>query len=113
MDTIDRCDVEGLSADENDCNLGADHDAVDADEEVVALDTGEYVEFVVQTSVVEFVEDLHPDKRIEHHCGQFQFLLRVGGVVAEDSLASKVEDECDCQLEDGLANDHFPHIGGN
>ncbi|CRK40199.1 hypothetical protein BN1708_008135 [Verticillium longisporum] len=115
LDTVDGVgrDAEGLLAHKDDGNLCADHDTVDADEEGVALNAFENVELVVKTTVVELVEDLHPDKRVEDHSVKLKLLLRVAGVVSEDAGASKVQDQCRRELEDGLADDHLPHVEGD
>lgn len=110
---INRCNAEGTATNKDDCYLGADHDTVDTDEEEIALKTFEDVEFVVETTVVELVEDLHPDESVEDHGIELELLSRVGDIVAEDLLACKVENEGHDQLEDGLADDHFPHVHCN
>ncbi|KZL80213.1 hypothetical protein CI238_06569 [Colletotrichum incanum] len=106
-------DAEGLATDKNDGNLGADHDAVDNDEEVVAVNALKDVELVIETTVVEFVEDLHPDKSVEDHGVELKLLVLVEGVVAEDGVTSEVQDERGGQLEDGLPDDHLPHVDGD
>ncbi|CRK22699.1 hypothetical protein BN1723_012736 [Verticillium longisporum] len=115
LDTVDGVgrDAEGLLAHKDDGNLCADHDTVDADEEGVALNAFEDIELIVKTTVVELVEDLHPDKRVEDHSVKLKLLLRVAGVVSEDAGASKVQDQCRRELEDGLADDHLPHVEGD
>merc|ERR1712093_927916 len=110
LNTINSGDGEGLATDEDDGDLSADHDTVDADEEVVAVNTSEDVELVVQTTVVELVKDLHPDEGVEDHGGELEVLFFV---VAEDLRAGEVEDEGNGQLEDGLTDDHLPHVHGD
>ena len=90
--------------------MKTDHDAVDDDEEQVAVDTHENVELVVKTATVEFVEDLHPDEHVEDDGVELQFFGFDGCVVAEDGTTGEVEDENDDELEDGLTDDHFPHL---
>ena len=67
MRACDASDLESGTADENDHYLTTDHDGVDADEEVVLENAFEDIEFVVQTAVVEFIEDLHPDEGVEDY----------------------------------------------
>lgn len=86
--SADLGDAEGLATDEDNGDLGADHDAVDADEEVVVLQAGEDVQFVVETTVVEFVEDLHPDEGVEDHRVEFELLC--GCVIAKDFIAAEI-----------------------
>ena len=78
------------------------------------MDAGEDIEFVIETTVVELVEDLHPHEGVEYHGRELLFLFWVADVVVpKDLLAGEVEDECDGELEDCLANDHFPHVHGD
>ena len=48
---VEALDGEGFAADEDDEDLEGDHDDVDANEEVVVLDTLEDVELVVKAAV--------------------------------------------------------------
>ena len=61
------------------------------------------VQFVVEAAVVVLVEDLQPDEHVEDHGAHFIF--RVG----EELGACEVKNETGNHLEDGLADDHFPH----
>ena len=75
------------------------------------MNAGENIKLVIETTIVELVEDLHPDKSIKHHGRQLFFLFWIANIVVpEDLLAGEVEDKCDGELEDCLADDHFPHI---
>lgn len=91
--------------------MQTDHDGVDEDEEQVAVDADKHVELVVETTAVELVEDLHPDEHVEDDGIELELFGRDGGVVAEDGVAGKVENQDDDDLEDGLADDHLPHLG--
>jgi len=62
---VDALNRERATANEHDHDLAGDHDDRDGDEEVVVLHTRENVELVVETAVVELVEDLHPDESVE------------------------------------------------
>ena len=73
------------------------------------MDTFEDVELVIETTIVEFVEDLHPDESVEDHSVEL-FLTCAG---SKDFIACKVEHECDDELVDRLACDHLPHVDGN
>lgn len=74
------------------------------------MDADEDVELVVETTAVELVEDLHPDEHVEDYGIELELLRGDGGVVAEDGVASEVENQDDDDLEDGLADDHLPHL---
>ncbi len=110
---IDVSDAECTTTNEDDGDLCTNHDAVDANEEVVVLQTSENVELVIQTTIVELVEDLHPNESVENHGVELKLLCRVAQVVLEDSTSSEVEDESDNQLEDSLTDDHLPHVHCN
>lgn len=113
LNTINVGDAKCSTTNEDDCYLSTNHNAVDTNEEEVALQTLEDIEFVVQTTVVELVEDLHPDKGVEDHGVKLEFLDWVGGVISKDLFTGEVQDEYYHELEDGLADDHFPHVHGN
>lgn len=74
------------------------------------MNADKHVELVVETTAVELVEDLHPDEHVEDDGVELEFLRGDGGVVAEDRVASEVENQDDDDLEDGLADDHLPHL---
>jgi len=67
LGSIDLGDLESSTTHKNDQDLATDHDAVDTNEEIITMDTFEDVEFVIQTTVVELVEYLHPNEGIEDH----------------------------------------------
>ena len=81
MNSVDGSDAESLTSNKNDHDLTTDHDAVDPDEPKVAVDALEDIEFVVETSVVELVEDLHPNESVENHGGQLLDLIGVASIV--------------------------------
>lgn len=66
--TGDPSHTKGLAADVYDHDLAADHDEIDAQEPVVPEHTFEDVEAVIQTAVVKFIEDLHPNESVEDDC---------------------------------------------
>lgn len=103
-----RDDGEGLATDENDGDLQTDHENVNEDEELIALQTLKDVVLVVQSSVVELIENLHPHKGIEDDGAELGV-----GVAREDAGAGKVQNKGDDELENSLADDHLPHVGGN
>lgn len=110
LHAVDGLDLERGAPDEDDGDLRAHHDEVDNDEEDVAVDALQDVELVVQAAVVELVEDLHPDEGVEHHSVELQHLIRVLGVVAQNLGSGEVQDERHRQLENGLPDDHLPHV---
>lgn len=90
---VQTSNLEGFPADEDDEDLAANHDGVDGPEEIIARDTFENIELVVETPVIEFVEDLEPDKGVKDE-GAVTFGFRgVRHVVAEQGAAAKVEAE--------------------
>jgi hypothetical protein len=100
---------ESRAANIHNHGLAGNHNHQDGDVKVVALHAGENVELVVQAAVVEHVEDLHPDKGVEDQ-GADLFTV---DLVFEDAGAGVVQDEGYDELEEGLADDHFPHDGGD
>ena len=102
--TIQANNAESATTDKGDGDLTTHHDAVDNDEEEIAVQASEDVEAVIQSSVVELVEDLHPDEGVEHNGSPLVF-----GVVEEVATFGEVEDEGDGELENCLADDHLPH----
>lgn len=113
LDTVNLGDAECSSSNKDNGDLSSNHDAVDTDEEEVALETSKDVELVVETTVVELVEDLHPDESVKDHGVELKLLGWVGSVILEDLGSGKVEDEGDNELEDGLTDDHLPHVDGD
>lgn len=70
------------------------------------MEARKYVKLVVKSPVVELVKDLHPNKSIEHNRSPI-FVFPV----QEARGLDKMHDESYGQLEDRLADDHFPHGG--
>ena len=101
-------DLERATTNKDNQRLTADHDEEDADEEQVTLDTLQNVELVVQTAVVQRVEDLHPDEGVEDHGLQLCHLLF--SAVTEDLRTRKVENKSNDELVNCLSNDHLPHV---
>jgi hypothetical protein len=81
--------MERFTAHENNHYLSSDHDGVYGDEEPIVLNTFKDIEFVVQAAIaifceqvgengledlLEFIENLHPNERVEYQCTQL-FLL--------------------------------------
>ena len=83
-------DLEGAATDEDDEGLEADDHDDDADEDPIAEDTLEHIELVVETAVVEDVEDLHPDEAVEDERVELELHVGVGKVIAEDVATGKV-----------------------
>lgn len=103
-------DIENAVTNKDDGDLESDHDAVDEDEEQVAVDADKDVKLVVEASAVEFVEDLHPDEDVEDDGVELELFGLEAGVVVKDGAAGEVENEDNDQLEDGLTDDHLPHL---
>ena len=58
--------------------------------------------------VLILIENLHPDKSIEHQCPQLRNLMLT--LIPQNLRARKMQGERDRQLEDRLSDNHFPHI---
>ena len=126
-----RFDLEGASSNVNlievlvflmltcgcDCTydsyLQADNEEHNGDEEVVAEDAFEDVELVVQTPVVEDVEDLHPHETVENDGVQLKLHVGIRQIVAKNVTTGEVEDEDDGELVDVLPHDLLPHRSGD
>jgi hypothetical protein len=108
-----RNDMEGTRANEDDQHLETNHEDVNEDEELVAVNALENVELVVQTSVVKLVEDLYPDEGVENDGIELERLFLNVLVVSKDGRSGEVQNEGDDKLEDGLPDDHLPHVGGD
>jgi hypothetical protein len=89
-----------------------DHDR-DADEKPVGEDALKHVNLVVDTAVVEDVEDLHPHKDVEDEGVELELLVGVREVVAENVSTGEVEHEDDSELVDVLAGHLLPHGRGD
>ena len=114
-DTAESSHAKGLAAHVHDHDLAADHDRVDAEEPVVSAHAFKDIEVVIEASVVEFIEDLHPHEGVEYHCGELLGSVDWVGIVkvgAEKLVSGEVEHECYGQLVDCLAEDHLPHGQG-
>jgi hypothetical protein len=72
LSPIKPSNTECLTPDKNNHDLPCYHDAIDPQEPEVAMDAFENVEFVIQSAVVDLVEDLHPDERVEHDRVEFR-----------------------------------------
>ena len=100
---INALDLERCTADEDNHNLTAYYNAVNANKEVVALYTLEYVKLVVEPAVIEFVEDLYPNEGIKDYSIQLSIysvrityrsrISQVFIVVSENTIACEVKDE--------------------
>lgn len=72
-------------------------------------------EYETVGDLLELVEDLQPDKRVEDEGSQTLLLVLgdlpvgVGEVVTEERGAGEVENKSDGKLTDGLADDHLHH----
>lgn len=111
LDAVQWRHAKGHAPDEDDHDLAADHEAVDSQKPIVLEHAFEDVEVVVQSAVVELVENLHPDKRIEDDGVELEALLFLRAVkdIPKDMGSGEIEGERHSQLIDGLADNHFPH----
>lgn len=105
-----RLDLESTTSNENDHDLQTDDESDYANKVGVAVDAFEHIEPVVESPVVEDVEDLHPDEGVEDDGVELELLVLVGEVVAENVATSEVEDEDGGELVDVLTHDLLPHL---
>lgn len=106
-----RFHAKSCATDENDHDLTANHQGIDSHKPVVLQDSLEDVKTVVETSIIEFVEDLHPDECVKDY--RVHLRLQEGvvfHVVSKDTGSGEVENESDHQLVDGLSDNHLPHV---
>lgn len=109
---VERSHPERNAADEYDHDLTTNHDAIDSDKPVVLQHPFKDVEVVVKPAVVELVQDLHPDKRVENDGIELKLLLRVSKIVSKNAAASEEECKGHSKLIDSLSDDHLPHCRG-
>ena len=64
-------DTKSNAADKHDRDLTCDHDSVNAEKPIVLQDSLEDVESVVESSAIELVKNLHPNKRIEDNLATY------------------------------------------
>lgn len=58
--------------------------------------------------ILEFIENLHPNKGVEHQRLQLiHLLLRL---IIQDMRSGEMKNERSNELEDGLSDDHLPHV---
>lgn len=94
-----------------DHDLTRNDDKLNANEKPISLHTFEYVEFVVESSIVVLIEYLHPNKSIEYQSRQLP--LFAVALIREEGCPTEIQDECDNELKDGLPDDHLPHSQGD
>ena len=85
--------MEDAVADAHNSDLQANHDAVDDDEEPIALNASEDVELIVQAAAVELVEDLHPNKHVEDDGIELKLFALDIRAVAKNCVALEVQNE--------------------
>lgn len=102
---IDALNGEGSASNVHDHDLATNHNGQDRNQEVIAEESDKNVKLVVQSSVVEHVEDLEPDESVENNRAD----LAAIAFNVENHGSGVVENECDDELIDGLSNDHLPH----
>ena len=112
LDTAEACDTKSNAADKHDRDLTCDHDSVNAEKPIVLQDSLEDVESVVESSAIELVKNLHPNKRIEDNCIQLKLDVLIADIVAKNAGASKVQCKRESELVDALPNNHLPHGRG-
>lgn len=92
-----------------DYDLTPNDDELNPNEKPITLYTLEYVEFVIESSVVVLVEYLHPNKGIEYQ--SLQLRLFTVALIGKERPATEIQDKRDNELENRLPDDHLPHCG--
>ena len=105
-----RLDLEGTTSNEDNHDLQADDENDYANEEQVAMDALKHVELVVESPVVEDIEDLHPDECVKDDGVKLQLLVWVGEVVVENIATGKIKYEDGGEFVDVLTHDLLPHL---
>jgi hypothetical protein len=72
LGTVDLSNLEGTISNKDDEDLASDYNVIYVNEKPVHVHTFKRIEFVVKSSIVEFVEDLHPHKGIEDYGVEFR-----------------------------------------
>jgi hypothetical protein len=106
-------DTKWPTANEDDQDLQTDDHEHNADEEPVAKYALKHIDLVIEASVIEDVEDLHPDEDIEDEGVELELLVGIREIVAEDVATSEVEHEDNGELVDVLTGDLLPHGRGD
>jgi hypothetical protein len=75
------------------------------------VDPLEDIKMVVKTATVELIENLHLHEGIEYESVHPRLFLVA--LIRQDLGPSKVKDEGDDELVDGLSDYHFPHCESN
>jgi hypothetical protein len=109
LDAVEGCHPDSDAADEDNHNLTTHHETVNAQKPVVFKHAFKDIEVIVQSAVVELVENLHPDKGIKDDGVELELLLGVMKDTPKNLFSSEIERQCHSQLIDCLANNHFPH----
>lgn len=94
---------EGLSTNKDDQDLTADDDKLNPQKPSVAEHAIEDVKSVVETTRIPLVENLHPNKGVEHHRLVLSSVVQMG----------EVQGKSHGKLIDTLSDDHFPHCQGD
>jgi len=76
--------------------------------DLFSLNARKHIDLVVESAAIDFVADLEPDESVEHHCFQCDVVP-----TGEYSSSAESKKENDCELDNGLSENHFPHIEGN
>lgn len=77
----------------HDHDLTCNNNKLNADEKPVSVHPLQDVEVVVESSVVVLIENLHPNKSIEHQ--SLQLCLLAFALIGEERSATEIQDERD------------------
>lgn len=100
LGSIQPGDAERCPTDKDDEHLSTYHQGVDHHEPSVSQNALEDIEFVVQSTTVQLVENLHPDEGVEDDGVELGLLLVTIGMILEDPVACKVESKTEGELVD-------------
>lgn len=96
LDASKRFHAKRGAANEDYHDLTANHQAIDSHKPVVFVHSLENVEPVVETSIIEFVEDLHPDERIKDYRVHLRLQeVVICKIVSKDTGSGEVKGESD------------------
>ena len=99
---------KGWSTEEDDQGLTTNHKNHDDDEEFVFRDSREDIESIIESTAIDFVENLKPYECIEYNC-----FHNDGVPCGEEMSAVKIKDKYNDKLNDRLTENHFPHVERN
>lgn len=116
--TIQGNSLESLATKGDNDVLATNDNGLNEDKDLVVVEVLEDVEGVIDAATVELVEDLEENEGVEDHGaedlevvgGDVNITVLVGRLEVEELGAKVEEGQVEDDLEDGLADDHLPHV---